>query len=242
MTTVLYRSLLTRDFARAERAFGCLIRSKNVDVRRYLWGIGVDLLLRRGKRGLKDAAEFLERLILFFPYRPHHHSNHPALGLKKGKKRTGLLKPRDSALEFQPALFSLLIEGSAWQDMPRRKEQRQKTEDAEEVGAGAGEEEEDGEEITPEKIKERLEMLMLTPPWGDMPALLCLHGMVCLWVADVTEEKGEDDGELLTALREGARRYFEIAKKKGGTVPEGVADALQVEEEEHDENADMVDI
>ena len=241
MTTVLYRSLLTRDFVRAERAFGCLIRSKNVDVRRNLWGIGVDLLLRRKKSGLKDASEFLERLILFFPYRPRSHSNHPALGLKRGKKKAGPVKPRDSALEFQPALFNLLIESSGWQDVLRRKEQRQNMEDAEEVEAGAGGEVEvDEEGITPEKIRERLAVLMLTPPWSDMTVLLCLRGMVCLWVADVAEEEGEDDRELFKALREEAKGYFEMVKEKGGTLPEGIEDALQVEEE-GDEDVDMVD-
>ncbi|KAF8243023.1 hypothetical protein K440DRAFT_664394 [Wilcoxina mikolae CBS 423.85] len=236
ITTILYRSLLSRDWARAERAFACLIRGKDVDIRR-IWGVGVELLLRREQGGMKDAAEFLERLILFFPYRPRLHSHHPAVVAatkRKGKEKR--LLPLDSAVEFQPALFSLLIEGSRYRDVAE--------------GGEAGEEEE-MEMSRPEKIKERLEELMLTPPWSDMEGLLCLRGMVCLWVADVELQRiveGEDgDGDggdvegrrsVARELRVEARGYFKTVKEKGGRVPEGIEDALAVDEEDEE----MVDV
>jgi hypothetical protein len=120
----------------------------------------------------------------------------------------------------------LLIEGSRYRD----------------VGGGR----EEGEEVEvsrPEKVKERLEELMLTPPWSDMEGLLCLRGMVCLWVADVElqriVEDGGDDAEerrsMARELRAEAKGYFETVKEKGGRVPEGIEDALAVDEEDDEE-------
>jgi len=88
LNTILHKSILTRDWARAKRAFGLLIRGDWVDIRK-VWVIGSDLLLRSmeqhdGKdsqdRYLKQQYEFqkrktemqnieyLRRLILQFPY------------------------------------------------------------------------------------------------------------------------------------------------------------------------------
>jgi hypothetical protein len=240
LITILYRCLLEGDYARAERAFACLVRYKDVDIR-AVWGVGLELLLRRGDKddstGLKDAVEYLERLVLFYPYNPRLHSQHPVLHRpdappvkKDGKKRKKeppptreRLPPNPSAIEFQPALFSLLIEGSRWRD----------------VAAPQGDEEE--LQITrPERIRERLEELMLTPPWSDMVALVCLRGMVCLWMADIEVEGGTArDAESVVELRRAAKRDFEAVKEKGGVVPESVWEAA-TEEEMGDE--EMVDV
>jgi hypothetical protein len=243
LTTVLYRCLLEGDYGRAERAFACLLRGKEVEIR-AVWGVGLELLLRRGEGSIKDAVEYLERLVLFFPYRPRLHSQHPALhrpantadvpppekkGGKKRKKKppataTGeRLPPFPSALEFQPALFSLLIEGSRWRDV-----------------AAPLEDEEEIQATRPERIRERLEELMLTPPWSDMVALVCLRGMVCLWMADVEVEGGTArDAESVVELRRAAKRDFEAVREKGGFVPEGVWEAVMEEERRDDEMVDV---
>lgn len=88
LNTILHKSILTRDWDRAKRAFGLLIRGDWVDVRQ-VWLIGSDLLLRCGEQELhkgnvngytrpQDQAqkkkaemhniEYLRRLILQFPY------------------------------------------------------------------------------------------------------------------------------------------------------------------------------
>jgi hypothetical protein len=67
--------------------------------------------------------------------------------------------------------------------------------------------------------------------------------MVCLWVADVElqriVEDGGDDAEerrsMARELRAEAKGYFETVKEKGGRVPEGIEDALAVDEEDDEE-------
>ncbi|KAI5848841.1 RNA polymerase I-specific initiation factor-domain-containing protein [Tricharina praecox] len=273
LTTILYRSLLGQRWPRAERAFACLIRGKDVDVRR-LWGVGLQLLLRRegegqgqgewegeGKREGKAeahrvAVEYMERLVLFYPYRPRLHSHHPAVvargeqtgaaaeerevgGKGKGRGRGKLppkkaraeakaatsvesrLPPYPSAVEFNPALFALLIEGSRFRSVE---------------GPDEAEAEAEAEVSRPEKIKERLEELMLTPPWSDMVGLLCLRGMVCLWIADIEEDGGVR--ERARELRREARGHFGAVLEKGGTLPEGITGFL----EEDEEDEEMVDV
>ncbi|KAA8904478.1 hypothetical protein FN846DRAFT_779650 [Sphaerosporella brunnea] len=187
----------------AARAFACLLRARDVDVR-TIWGVGLALLVRRGDVGV--AVEFLERLALFYPYRSRLHSHHPLLSPEARKKERK--PPFHSALEFQPELFALLIEASR-----------------------------------PERIKERLEELMLTPPFSDMVGLVCLRGMVSLWVADVEREMGV--GGRRAELRREARRDFESVRAKGGMVPEGLWEALDEEErdmQEEDRDMEMVDL
>ena len=244
LTTVLHRALLDRDYPCAERAFGCLLRSKDVDVRR-VWCIGLDLLLHRsGESGVRDAIEFLERLALFFPFRTRIHAQHPALVGEKKKRKQGERRkvPPIGAVEFHPALFSLLVEASAWRDI----------EAGPIPGAGAR-----LETTRPEKVRERLEELMMTPPWSDMAALVCMRGMVCLWLADLELQKGMDrDGDedmgagfgsgkenrrRAADLRAEARGFFKVVREKGGTVPEGIEDAMAAEEE-GDDDEDMADV
>jgi hypothetical protein len=255
-----------------------LIRGKDVDIR-AVWGVGLELLLRRAAGGVKDAVEYLERLILFFPYRARLHSHHPALerqledeqeneGDGKGKRRKRKkvagkrtegestkkrLPPYHSAVEFQPALFSLLIEASKWRDVEKVDARRDDGEEVDELG-----------DVTkPEKIKDRLEELMLTPPWSDLGSLLCLRGMVCMWMADLELQKitnaGEDedvdmeDGEEGNAgivteaqrrareLREEARINFDGLKERGVQLPDGLEEALAAEEDEDEDLPDADD-
>jgi len=219
---------------------------------------------------VKDAVEYLERLILFFPYRPRLHSHHPALERqpedsegdevgkrRKRKKAAGKkskakerLPPYHSAVEFQPALFSLLIEASKWRDVGKVDARR---DDGEEVVV-----DELGGVTKPEKIKERLEELMLTPPWSDLGSLLCLRGMVCMWMADLELQKiadaGRGEGDMendegasagmateaqrrARELRQEARISFDGLKERGVQFPDGLEEALAAEED-GDEDTD----
>ena len=186
------------------------------------------------------AVEYLERLVLFYPYKPRHHSHHPAVaapgeqlgveGYWKGKKHgkmtmmnnpteSRLPPPYPSAVEFIPALFALLIEGSRFCSVH-----------------GPGGKEAEAEVSRPEKIKGRLEELMLTPPWSDMVGMLCLRGMVCLWIADIEEDGG---GEARARkLRSEARWHFGAVVEKEGRLPKEIMEFLAEDEEDEE----MVDV
>ncbi|KAA8893503.1 RNA polymerase I-specific initiation factor-domain-containing protein [Sphaerosporella brunnea] len=214
LTTILYRCLLIGDHKRAERAFACLLRAKGVDIR-TIWGVGLGLLVRR--RDVSVAVEFLERLILFYPYRPRLHSHHQLLSHPAGEDggcRGGREKPKrrkaEGGAENRRFILRLALR---WRDV------------------AAPVEEEALDATRPGRIKERLEELMLTSTFSDMVGLVCLRGMVSLWLADVEREMGA--GGRRAELRREARRDSESVREKGEMVPEGLWEAL--EEEERDE-------
>jgi hypothetical protein len=92
-----------------------LIRCKGIDLR-PLWSIGLDLLLRiptttaPTNANTEKAIEYLNRLILFYPYRPRIHAHHPAIisAARRKEGDIGRTGPA-SALEFYPALFRLRV-------------------------------------------------------------------------------------------------------------------------------------
>ncbi|TGZ85044.1 hypothetical protein EX30DRAFT_392431 [Ascodesmis nigricans] len=272
LTTVLYKCLLEHDWARAKRAFGLLIRGQDIDIR-CIWGVGLDILLRVGEKengevDARSAIEYLERLVLFFPYRARLHSHHPWLvnpsdreeeeeevketgkkkrktgkagegkrkkGKEKKKKKKEWMPPYTSAVEFNPHLFSLLIEFSKEVDPERIPE-------GGDYGSYAA-----SEDTSPEKIKARLEELTLTPPWDSMAVLQLLKGMVCLWLVDVEKQRAvararrqqdedeESDGETnekveldeetkqrIEEVRAEAKEIFMGIRGKGEKLPDGI--------------------
>lgn len=105
ITTILHRSLLESDFARARRAFGLLIRCKGIDIR-HIWTIGLSLLSRADE--FEKSVEFVRRLALFFPYRSRLHSHHPAIYTSSAmQEQSEGVTVAKSALDFYPALFDL---------------------------------------------------------------------------------------------------------------------------------------
>lgn len=108
---------------------------------------------------------------------------------------------RPSVVEFYPALFNMLVKAS-------------------EAAAAAAKEDDDGErgELRPERIREQIEALTMTPPWTDMAVLWLLRGMVCNWMADL-EGRGQGRSGV---LRMEAEVCFAKVKEMGAEVPEGV--------------------
>lgn len=224
ITTILHRSIMENDFSRASRAYGLLIRCKDVDIR-SIWGLGVEILLKRGgfqdgeeeeghqgyrPENLEKAVEFLNRLILFYPYHKRMHTHHPSLlSSSTSKKPRWAIRP--SVLEFYPALFGLLIKAS------------------ERAGKDAD------PDLHPRRIKEQMESLMLGPPWSDMPGMWLMRGMVCNWIGDLEREGREE-------MKGEARSCFEQVRDRGGVVPEGVergeGDDSDDEEEEMQDESD----
>jgi len=244
LNTILHKSILTRDWARAKRAFGLLIRGDWVDIRK-IWMIGSDLLLRsmeqhEGKdsqdRYLKQQYEFqkrktemqnieyLRRLILQFPY----------LGLRLGQtlpkgsdveftafetekaepEQVKRQKQKDmgkmryaSAIAFWPVLIAGLLGSSEYVSGARKKASNDHQEEGAFEDRGFGNEgEQQGDNgyylspsqdlfspTHPQKIKEHLEEIMITPPWSDDVRLWCMRGMISLWLADLEIMTGTGD-------------------------------------------------
>ncbi|KAK6948501.1 hypothetical protein Daesc_010268 [Daldinia eschscholtzii] len=112
LTAILHRCLAEGDIQRAKRAFGLLVRTKDVDIRQAgLWAIGSEILMRDGEnereRGrerdkgllfrrwgaaanIEKVKSYFETLIQQHPHDPHR----PHL---------------TSALDFWPALFGIEV-------------------------------------------------------------------------------------------------------------------------------------
>jgi hypothetical protein len=86
----------------------------------------------------------------------------------------------------------------------------------------------------PQKIKDEIEELMLTPPWSDMLELWLIKGMVLNWMAD--RERGRDKKR---ELRVAAGQCFDAVRERGGEVPEeALWDETMDESSEKDEQDD----
>ena len=189
MSAVLHQSLMKRDYARARRALGLILRTDvrgtPIDIRAAgNWGIGAEILFRhydqppgpgisinarheRRRRGFKEAKEFYEMLIVRYPF---HRSRPESV----------------NAIDFYLAMFSLWIyvaqaEGHnvlndqlrSDDQMPDSSEQtelrRQELQQATEIGA-------------------RMDKCMAAAPYIDNRDLLRLRAMVAEWQADLSDE------------------------------------------------------
>lgn len=216
VTAIMHRCLLQGDFDRAGRALGLLLRSEigkgeYFDIRADgRWGIGAEILLRRGEtggsrinsshcftdEGFEAAKDYYERLILQYPYRKSHP--HAVC-----------------AVHFYPAMFSLWI----YQVQGRSKKAREnlggpkdcfpdsvRSEPNEAIDAD--QEDADGEserndlhgreaEIRATELRQALEIavrmdqIMVSPPYDKNMALLKLRGMVALWIGDLRVAEAE---------------------------------------------------
>jgi hypothetical protein len=103
MTAILHRSMRAKDWSRARRALGLLLRTEingqPIDLRNgEYWGLGAEILFRHqpengkqwSRRGFEDAKDYYEKLIVRFPY---HRSSSDSI----------------NAVDFYLALFSLWI-------------------------------------------------------------------------------------------------------------------------------------
>lgn len=196
MTAILHRCMLRGDWDRAHRAWSLLIRTevngRGVDVRRHgRWGIGAELLMRRGAGqghseqprvdhvdqftddGFRLARSYYERLILQYPHTQHtqHHLN---------------------ATAIYPALFNMWIYSA--QDAAKRARkalstQRSASEDSSSTSSSAHRQQlrqilnHELEDAT--SIATRMDELILGPPYDTDTTLLQLRGMLALWLADL---------------------------------------------------------
>jgi hypothetical protein len=237
LSTLLHRCLLEGDYQRAGRAWGMILRTQvagghPVDPRNHgRWGIGAEILLHRhpgaepssqpgfverqqgdstgvhadmfSEAGFELAREYYERFIVQYPSRrqaPHAVD-----------ERT-----------FYPAMFSLWIlevcekskrARGRQQKEPQRSRSRSMSVDSLPEGdpseARAREEAIQGEELTRAmEIADRLDQLVVSPPFDKQASLLQLRGNLALWISDLVmgipaSDAQDDDWDPYSAMAGG---------------------------------------
>ncbi|KAI9799519.1 MAG: hypothetical protein M1833_004041 [Piccolia ochrophora] len=169
--------------------------------------------------GFVKAKEYYEHLILQYPYQ---------------KYRPDAI----SALDFYPAMFGLWIyavqQAQRTTSKPRSSPSSSDSHRHSPHDNGATSPNEQARVIAlreAESIAERLDVLLLSPPYTDSVALLQLRGMVALWMADLCVPSHEEsDGEIRDDENGGrreeqlkrARTAFRRVEQRGGTLWKGV--------------------
>ncbi|KAK4554587.1 hypothetical protein LTR86_008442 [Recurvomyces mirabilis] len=256
LTTLLHSCMLRGDWERASRAWGLLLRTevagRGMDVRQGgRWGIGAELLMRRkavsdqqtkpsvssatpeeedsiqesdtvnspfSDEGFRLAREYYERLILQYPY-------------------TQYTRHTVNAQVFYPALLNIWV----YEVQDRSKRRRRARTEQDHSLLSSSQTSDDGshsgdrrhvhearnkelEEALP--IAQRMDELMVSPPYDSSVALLHLRGMVGLWVADLhasiadaAETEGESsdygvDGVVDNAEAQRCRDRFDAEHRK----------------------------
>ncbi|KAK1069524.1 hypothetical protein LTR12_004572 [Friedmanniomyces endolithicus] len=258
LMTLLHTCMLRGDWKRALRAWGLLLRTeiggRAVDVRQQgRWGIGAELLMRRDAElpalptpldpdesvvlsfsdaGFKAARDYYKRLILQYPHTPRTQHN-------------------VNALTFYPALFNIWI--YEVQDRARRGRQEaalerptQSESPEHTIGATIADRKQELEEALP--VADRMDELLVSPPYDSSTVLLYLRGMVGLWLADLyagssnasatgdggsehssisnPDEKERDREQALTSRGE-ALMYLKRAKAAGVDIPASINALLE---------------
>jgi hypothetical protein len=207
LSTVLHRCLLEGDYDRAARAWGMILRTQlagqPIDPRNHgRWGIGAEILLRQSPRnqlshlqnghshreenrlftaeGFELVRDYYERFVVQYPNR---------------KTAPYAIDSRT----FYPPLFSIWITSVLEKSKRARKEY---DEERQHIRSASGTSE-DYKTLSPEdarvrevaivdeelehanEIRERLDQLVVSPPFDKHAQLLLLRGNVGLWISDL---------------------------------------------------------
>ncbi|KAI6093507.1 hypothetical protein F4821DRAFT_274098 [Hypoxylon rubiginosum] len=209
LTAVVHRCLAEGDIARAKRAFGLLVRTKDVDIRLAgFWAVGSEILMRDGEadqqpldhqrpRRWGTAAntdrvrDYLETLIQQHPHDVHR----PHL---------------TSAMDFWPALFGIEIYSldAEYQNTLRRlrADEEEDGDNDDDMAYGAEEDDDENQYERQQRreaaraqrdelrldtrdaaarVAHRMDQTMETAAFGANRELLRLHGNLCLYIADL---------------------------------------------------------
>ncbi|KAK3115124.1 hypothetical protein LTR53_005855 [Teratosphaeriaceae sp. CCFEE 6253] len=265
LTTLLHTCMLRGDWQRACRAWGLLLRTEigghGPDIRQQgRWGIGGELLMRRefvppatnepgdktgedeapavfSDAGFQAAREYYERLILQYPHTPHTQHNVNALAFYPGLFNIWIYEVQDRAKRRRAeAEANRPTSSSSASEMS--SDSGTTSDDIRQVLAGIRRSERD--EALP--IAQRMDELLVSPPYDSSAALLELRGMVGLWLADLyagsAEPAPSDDesreldlsgvdaversSEQETAERGKAMAYFRRAEVAGVELPRDI--------------------
>lgn len=227
LSTIMHRCLLEGDYDRAGKAWGMILRTQvaggnPVDPRNHgRWGIGAEILLRRkhtptgsqgyepdpmpyafdnifSKEGFELAREYFERLIVQHPNR---------------KTQPHVVDERT----FYPAMFSLWIfevrrKSKYARDSIQKKRQTSQSPISASSQSFHGN---DAEDVTAQEdtirseelerameIAERIDRLVVSPPFDKQVTLLHVRGHVGLWISDLIMAKIplDEDWDMDTSM------------------------------------------
>ncbi|KAI1767226.1 hypothetical protein GGR53DRAFT_482672 [Hypoxylon sp. FL1150] len=212
LTAVVHRCLAEGDIARAKRAFGLLVRTKDVDIRLAgLWAVGSEILMRDGEAdepsqqqqqatdlphrwgtaaNTEKVRDYLETLIQQHPHDVHR----PHL---------------TSAMDFWPALFGIETYSldAEYQNTLRRLRADEEEAEGSDNEMAYGDEDQDEAQYekqqrkgaaraqrdelrldtrdAAERIAHRMDQTMESAAFGANRELLRLRGNLCLYIADL---------------------------------------------------------
>lgn len=233
VSAVLHRCLLDRDYERAGRAWGIILRTQvagghAVDPRNHgRWGVGAEILLRRqplrsqnaphhnpsrspgrdlfSDQGFELAREYYERMIVQHPNR----RTHPHAVDDKS---------------FYPAMFSLWI----FETCEKSKRAWKRTPDPSPPSATNLDDGHAVDGIRPEEdttlveelagamqIADRLDRLIASPPFDKEASLLQLRGNVSLWIGNLVigNDSFEEDWDMDSIIKIGEQTSQTVAEQ-----------------------------
>ena len=252
ITAILHRALSEKDFVRAGRAFGLIlrdeIRGRAMDIRdEGRWGIGAEILLRQGaqleQEGPKitadsDQMDSEER-------RPSFVTWFTREGFEMAKKYYERLLVQYpfhklnpgavSALDFYPAMFGLWI--YVVQEESKHPSTLSYTSDLDGSSQVSSPSQEMQQPQSRTKYKQReleqareiasqMDTCMNNIPYSDDLELLSLRGMVALWIASLIDETSEQQRDEIEDARFGQSResIIETARKESTALREKAAE------------------
>lgn len=251
LTTILHKCMLEGDYLRAGRAFSTLLRiemrGSKPDLRQFgLWGIGAEILLRRGgdaarddaedipsqspvspQRGFQAARAYYDRLILQYPFRKAHPTAVSELHFNLAMFGVWIFEVQNQSQSALTALESGVDASEVLTDLG-----------VDTFGAGMSEELDaqplikSWELEQARSIESRIERLTLGPPFDKDAQLLRLGGMVALWISDLLKSLQKSQGEVVEA-RHKASSHLRRAKENGASIWKQAEDAAQISEDEH---------
>jgi hypothetical protein len=215
LTAILHKCLLQRDYIRAGRAWGLLLREEfrgfAMDERNEgRWGVGAEILLRRGQQEASqqfsrpdfDAPSSQDRTALPFTKKGFEEAKEYYERLILNHPYSKSAPHAISALSFYPAMFGLWIYVTQEESQVARNNITLDSEDSSELSGDEGSSADFGRHESnnkraliadirrreleeAQKIATRMDMVLATPPYSDSPDLLALRGMVSLWIGDL---------------------------------------------------------
>ncbi|KAL8731421.1 MAG: hypothetical protein Q9166_003396 [cf. Caloplaca sp. 2 TL-2023] len=207
LTSLLHRCLLEKDYTRASRAWGMLLRLEinghPLNIRDHeRWGIGAELLFHSDATlgrlqaegvqpnldNLMRAKDYYERLILQYPYRKTSPDS-------------------ISSLTFYPVMFGIWIyaiqlrykvsmqetlQGSGGNESAESSQTAD--DEREDLGYSNADAQIDAQHaicqrtiLRASEIIERLTELLISPPYSDHPGLWKVQGMLYLWIHQLSD-------------------------------------------------------
>ena len=281
VTKILHRCMLKGDWERAARAWSLLLRTevagRGIDVRRNgRWGIGAEILMRGLPResdnvtaiqeghdssriserdspqaqfsdeGFRLAREYYERLILQYPHTPYTQHNLNATSIYPALFNVWIYEVQDRSKKAKSLLNVSDPESAESSHISIRSDDSNSAKKHELHQIRNRE----LEEALP--IANRMDELLLSPPYDTSTSLLQLRGMVAIWLSDLHAEltdstddgrsgssdrsstEGWDSGRHETQSRASfhrAKEIFSRLKAMGTQLPQQALDVLAENDE-----------